>query len=68
MRAALDCRMVDEKTAPEDIADEDGRLKEASAALVAEMEELIRRAKILQMEHKAIVNERRRNKKQGRQP
>jgi hypothetical protein len=30
------------------------------------MEQLIRRAKILQMEHKAIIEERRKNKKLGK--
>jgi hypothetical protein len=58
--------MVDEKHAREDLEDIDGRLKEASAVLVAEMERLIRRAKILQLEHKAIVEERRKNKGFGK--
>jgi uncharacterized protein YecT (DUF1311 family) len=58
--------MVDEKRAPADLEDVDARLKEASDALIAEMEQLIRRAKILQMEHKAIIEERRKNKKLGK--
>lgn len=39
--------------------DADVKLKAASFALIAEMEALIRRAKILQLEHKAIVDQRR---------
>jgi hypothetical protein len=55
--------MVEEKRGPKDMDDIDASLKEASAALIAEMERLIRRAKLLQAEHKAIVAERRKNKK-----
>ena len=47
----------------EDVADIDAQLKAASEALIAEMDELIRRAKILQAEHVAIVAERRRLKR-----
>ena len=59
--------MVEEKRDPRDVEDIDARLKEASAALIAEMEELIRRAKLLQTEHKAIVEERRRRRKRDEQ-
>ena len=58
--------MVDEKSAPADLEDIDAHLKEASESLIAKMEQLIRRAKILQMEHKAIIEERRKNKKLGK--
>ena len=58
--------MVDDKRASVHLEDVDARLKEASDALIAEMEQLIRRAKILQMEHKAIIEERRKNKKLGK--
>ena len=47
----------------EEVADIDAKLKAASQALIAEMDELIRRAKLLQMEHEAIVAERRRLKR-----
>lgn len=50
-------------TSKEEVADIDGKLKAASAALIAEMDELIQRAKVLQAEHEAIVAERRRLKK-----
>ena len=39
--------------------DVDAALKHASDTLMAEMEELIQRAKILQVEHSAIVEQRR---------
>lgn len=45
------------------VADVDAELKAASEALIAEMDELIRRAQLLQMEHGAVVAERRRLKK-----
>jgi hypothetical protein len=54
--------MVEEKRDAQGREDIDAHLKEASAALIAEMEQLIRRAKLLQAEHKAIVEERRKNK------
>jgi uncharacterized protein YecT (DUF1311 family) len=57
--------MVEEKLDPKDTEDIDARLKEASETLIAEMDRLIRRAKILQAEHRAIVAERRKNKKLG---
>jgi hypothetical protein len=50
-------------TTEQEVADIDAELKAASDALIAEMDELIRRAKILQAEHVAIVAERRRLKK-----
>ena len=50
-------------TSKVEVADIDAELKAASDALIAEMDELIRRAKILQAEHEAIVAERRRLKK-----
>jgi hypothetical protein len=50
-------------TSTEEFADIDAELKAASEALIAEMDELIRRAKLLQMEHQAIVAERRKLKK-----
>ena len=50
-------------TSREHVADIDAELKAASEALIAEMDELIRRAKLLQMEHRAIVAERRKLKK-----
>jgi hypothetical protein len=45
--------------------DVDAKLKAASRALIAEMEALIERAKILQLEHKAIIAERRKSKRLG---
>ena len=59
--------MVEERRDPEQVEDIDARLKRASATLVAEMDRLIRRAKLLQAEHKAIVEERRKNKKLDKQ-
>ena len=53
--------MVD--TGEEERDDVDAKLKAASEVLVAQMEELIRRAKVLQAEHDAIVAEQRRLKK-----
>jgi hypothetical protein len=44
----------------DEVADIDAELKAASEALIAEMDELIQRAKILQAEHVAIVAGRRR--------
>ena len=56
--------MVDKApTSKQEVADIDAELKVASEALIAEMDELIRRAQLLQMEHGAIVAERRRLKK-----
>jgi len=49
-------------TSTEEVVDIDANLKAASQALVAEMDEMIRRAKILQAEHEAIVAERRKLK------
>jgi hypothetical protein len=45
--------------------DVDAKLKAASHALIAEMETLIERAKILQLEHKAIIAERRKSRGLG---
>jgi len=49
-------------TSTEEVVDIDANLKAASQALVVEMDEMIRRAKILQAEHEAIVAERRKLK------
>jgi len=49
-------------TSSKEVTDIDAELKAASEALIAEMDELIRRAKLLQMEHQAIVAERRKLK------
>ena len=57
--------MVEEKSDQKEIEDIDARLKEASEALIAQMDELIRRAKLLQIEHKAIVEERRKRRKRN---
>ena len=43
--------------------DVDAKLKAASRALIAEMEVLIERAKMIQLEHNAIIAERRKNKR-----
>jgi len=43
--------------------DVDAKLKAASRALIAEMEALIERAKMIQLEHNAIIAERRKNKR-----
>jgi hypothetical protein len=50
-------------TSKQEVADIDAELKVASEALIAEMDELICRAKLLQREHGTIVAERRRLKK-----
>ena len=61
--------MVEENDEPavgdreETNVDVDAKLKAASRALIAEMEVLIERAKMIQLEHNAIIAERRKNKR-----
>ena len=61
--------MVEENDEPavgdreETNVDVDAKLKAASRALIAEMEALIERAKMIQLEHNAIIAERRKNKR-----